>query len=439
MLFAVWALIIGTLLIMMTLSGSMLKRLPVSTAMFYLAVGYGLGPEGLNLLTPDPIAHAGVLERLTECALLISLFASGLKLGVPLTDKHWWLPLRLAFVSMAITVGLLSLVGIWALHLAPGVAILLAAILAPTDPVLASEVQVEEAGDRDRVRFGLTGEGGLNDGTAYAFISLGLSLLGLHEAGEFGWRWIVLDVLWGFGGGLLIGGCLGMLVGRLVLFLRTEYQEAVGLDEFLSLGLIALAYGCAMLCYCSGFLAVFAAGLALQRTESRTSSKPASLVPMAAVGLPDKETREAIATSPDHAGAYLMQAVRNFNSQLENIVELTVVLLIGAILAYVGLSKITFWFPALLFLVIRPLSVWLGLRGMKIAADQQWLMSWFGIRGVGSLYYLLYAINHGLALQPAQQLIALTLATVVASIVFHGISMSPLMKLYGSSKARRGK
>lgn len=427
MLFAIWALIIGTLLIMMTLSGSMLKRLPVSTAMFYLAVGYGLGPSGWNMLAPDPIRHAAVLERITECALLVSLFASGLKLGVPLSDKHWYLPIRLALLSMAITVGLLSVIGIWGLGLAPGIAILLGGILAPTDPVLASEVQVEQATDRDRLRFGLTGEGGLNDATAYAFITLGLGLMGWHDLGH-GWRWLAIDVIWGFGGGVLIGGCLGALIGKLVIFLRTQYKEAIGLDEFLSLGLIALAYGAASLGHCSGFLAVFAAGLALQRTEARSNRNVVAVVP---AGVPDRETQEAIATSPDHAGAYLMQAVRSFNGQLERIVELTVVVLVGALLNYSGFRMADLWLPALLFLLVRPVSVWLGLHGMHVERDQRWLMAWFGIRGIGSIYYLLYAINHGLNLPQAQQIIDLTLATVVASIVLHGVSTTPLMQRYG--------
>jgi len=426
MFFATWALIIGALLILMMLSGSMLKRLPVSTAMFYLAAGYGLGPGGWDMLSPDPIKHAAILERITEGALLISLFASGLKLGVPLSDKHWYLPLRLALVSMAITVALISAIGIWGLGLSPGIAILLGAILAPTDPVLASEVQVEQASDRDHLRFGLTGEGGLNDATAYAFVTLGLGLMGLHDLGH-GWRWLAIDVCWEFIGGLLIGGSLGALIGKLVIFLRTRYKEAIGLDEFVSLGLIALAYGSASLGRCSGFLAVFAAGLALQRTEARSNARVVAVVP---AGVPDKETEEAIATSPDHAGAYLMQAVRSFNSQLERIVELSVVLLVGALLAYSRFSLDDLWLPAVIFLAIRPVSVWLGLWGIRVTPGQQWLMAWFGIRGIGSIYYLLYAINHGMHLPQAQQIIDLTLATVVASVVLHGVSTTPLMKIY---------
>ena len=189
MFFEIWALIIGALLITMALSGTWLRQLPVSTAMLYLAAGYGLGPAGLALLAPDPLAYSVILERVAEVAVLISLFAVGLKLALPLSDKGWRLPLRLATVSMTITVALIAAIGMVGFGLSLGAAVLLGAILAPTDPVLASDVQLREANDRDRVRFSLTGEGGLNDGAAFPFVLLGLGLLGLHDLGASGWRW----------------------------------------------------------------------------------------------------------------------------------------------------------------------------------------------------------------------------------------------------------
>ena len=191
MSFAIWAIIIGALLTTMALSGSLLKRLPLSTAMLYLAAGVGLGPAGWALMTPHPLSHSAILERMTEVAVLVSLFAAGLKLGLPLSDKHWRMPVRLAFVSMTLTVALIVVIGVFGLGLSLGAAVLLGGILAPTDPVLASDVQVKNAGDRDRLRFSLTGEGGLNDGAAFPFVMLGLGLLGLHDLGAgagVGWR-----------------------------------------------------------------------------------------------------------------------------------------------------------------------------------------------------------------------------------------------------------
>ncbi len=437
MTFAIWALIVGGLLIAMVLAGTLLKRLPLSTAMLYLAAGVALGPAGWAYLTPDPLVHAGLLERVTEVAVLISLFSVGLKLGLPLSHRHWLLPLRLAFVSMALTVALIALAGVFMLGLPIGGAILLGAILAPTDPVLASDVQVESSGDRDRLRFSLTGEGGLNDGAAFPFVMLGLGLLGLHDLGVGGWRWLVVDVVWATLGGLLIGGILGTLIGRLVVYLRTRHQESVGLDEFLALGLIALAYGFAVLAHAYGFLAVLAAGIALQRVREQSGRRHRTAAsPIAQVMAPASEQPAAHATHADHASAYMMQAVQGFNEQIERIAELAVVLVLGAMLPLVQLPASTVGFLVLLFLAIRPVSVWLGLMGAELARDQRLMIAWFGIRGIGSIYYLMYAIQHGLPTPLAEQIVAITLAAVTVSILLHGISVQPMMNLYWRRKAR---
>lgn len=428
MSFAIWSLIVGALLITMALSGTLLKRLPVSTALLYLGAGYWLSPTGLNLMAPDPLNYSTILERLAEVAVLISLFAVGLKLGIPLTDKRWFLPVRLAIVSMMITVALIALIGTQILGLSPGAAVLLGAIIAPTDPVLASDVQVVEADDRDRLRFSLTGEGGLNDGAAFPFVMLGLGMLGLHDLGSGGWRWLAVDVLWAIGGGLLIGGVLGTLIGKLVVYLRSRHKESVGLDEFLALGLISLVYGLAVLSLTYGFLAVFAAGLALQRVKGR----PVKDVDSAGceMGLPTKQAKEALATHSEYAGAFMMHEVKSFNNQLERIAEVAIVLMVGGMLYYSYIPANAGWLILLLFVVIRPISVWLGLLGASVSLDQRVLISWFGIRGVGSIYYLMYAVNHGLSRELAVEIIALTLSVVALSIVLHGISVTPLMNLY---------
>ena len=162
-------------------------------------------------------------------------------MSVGLSDGRWLLPLRLALVSMLVTVALIAGAGVVWLGLPLGAAILLGGILAPTDPVLASDVQVAEPNDRDRLRFALTGEAGLNDGTAFPFVLLGLGLLGLHHLGHSLWRWLAVDVLWGVGIGIGIGALLGSC-GRQAssLYLRRTHKEAVGLDNFLALGLIGV-------------------------------------------------------------------------------------------------------------------------------------------------------------------------------------------------------
>ncbi|UFP96191.1 cation:proton antiporter [Gloeobacter morelensis] len=435
MTFNWWFVIVGALFIVMALSNSILRRLPLTTSLLYLLVGLVLGPVGLGLIRLDAIEQAGWLERITEVAVIISLFTSGLKLRTPLSQKRWQLPVRLAFVSMTVTVALIAGAGVFWLGLPLGAAILLGAVLAPTDPVLASDVQLEDPFDADRLRFSLTGEAGLNDGTAFPFVMLGLGLLGLHELGEGGWRWIAVDVLWATAAGLGVGWLCGLLVGRLVLYLRTRREEAVQLDDFLALGLIALSYGAALLVAGYGFLAVFAAGLALRSIELQAAGeKPSEDVQAVARQGAEKEVPPGSESAP----LFMAQAVLEFNEQLERIGEVVVVVLVGGLLAtFLPPPAALLWFVPLLFLVIRPISVWIGLLGSNTSGLQRRLMAWFGIRGIGSIYYLMFAITHGLPGDIARTLTAITLAVVAISIVVHGISVTPLMSLY--SRRTEGK
>ncbi|NNU43732.1 cation:proton antiporter [Ramlibacter montanisoli] len=429
--FAIWSVIVGLLLVLMALGGTVLKRLPLSTAMLYLLVGMAVSPLGLDLMGPDPIANAHLLERLAEVVVLLSLFTAGLKLSPGMSDKRWALPVRLALNSMVVTVALIAGVAWLFLQLPLGACVLLGAILAPTDPVLASDVQLQQPGDQDKLRFALTGEGGLNDGTAFPFVMLGMGLLGLHELGEFGWRWLAVDVLWATAAGLGTGWILGICIGRLVLHLRRQHKEAVGLDDFLALGLIGLSYGCAILLHAYGFLAVFAAGVALRRLEQRQGGGDVSVAPVQQALIdPDRSIAENVAVDPQHAPAFMAQAVLGFNEQVERIGEVAIVIAIGALLWAVPWQASAWWFVPLLLVVIRPLAVRVGVARSSVSRSQRWLIGWFGIRGVGSLYYLMYAVNHGLARPLADQLIALTLSVVVTSIVVHGISVTPLMAAY---------
>lgn len=428
--FALWAIIIGALLISMVLSGSLLKRLPLSTAMLYLAAGIALGPAGWELLRPNPLLHPLFLEHLSEIAVVISLFAVGLKLGLPITDRRWRLALRLVLISMTVTVGLIAVIGVYALELPLGAAILLGGILAPTDPVLASDVQVESAEDRDALRFSLTGEGGLNDGAAMPFVLLGLGLLGLDDIGLFGLRWLTVEVLWAIPAGVLIGLALGTLIGKLVVYLRSRHRETLDLDEFLALGLMALTYGVAELAAANGFLAVFAAGIALQRIKGRITGHEPGMADASSERVQEGDM------DPARASESMMQGVRGFNEQLERIAEVTVVLAVGAMLSFIPFDLGVLLFVFVLFIVIRPVSVWLGLLGSRTAADQSRLIAWFGIRGIGSVYYLMFAISHGLPSPLAEQFISITLTAVAASVVLHGISVTPLMTIYSHRKAR---
>lgn len=422
---ALWYLVAGATLIVMALLGSLVKRLPLTNSMLYLLIGVLLGPLAIGLVDVDPLESAEGLERLTELAVIVSLFTAGLKLRTSLTDVLWRLPLRLATLSMMLTVGLIAAAGVNGLGLSWGAAVLLGAILAPTDPVLASDVQVEHAADRDRLRFSLTGEAGMNDGTAFPFVMLGLWLMNLHAPGASIWRWMAVDLVWAVAGGLGVGALIGTLVGQLVIYLRRKHREALGLDEFLSLGLIGLSYGLALAAHAYGFLAVFAAGLAVRRIERRATGDNPPPHELAPTG-----PTEEIETDDAKAPAYMAHAVLGFNEQLERICEVAVVILIGTLLLPSSIPWSTVWFIPLVLVVIRPMAALPSLWRSNTTGLQKIMIFWFGIRGVGSMYYLMYGITMGVEPSTARLLIGITLATVATSIIVHGLSVTPMMKHY---------
>lgn len=172
----------------------------------------------------------------------------------------------------------------------------------------------------------------------------------------------------------------------MILYLRREHKEAVGLDEFLALGLIALSYGVALLTHAYGFLAVFAAGLALRRIELQSTGEKASEEVMA---ITQAGEASELATNPENAPAYMAQVLLDFNESLGRIGEVGVVLLIGGMLSTPYLAPEALWFVPLLFLVIRPVSIWLGLIGSRTSSLQRYLIAWFGIRGIAAIYYVM--------------------------------------------------
>ncbi|MEB0137105.1 cation:proton antiporter [Actimicrobium sp. CCC2.4] len=407
------------MLVVMALMESLLHKLPFSPAMLYLPVGYALGPGGIGLIDLDPVRHAGALTLVTEIALLISLFTVGLKLRLPLSDRRWWMPVRLGTLTMLVTIGLLTAVGVFLLGLSLGPAILLAAIIAPTDPVLASDVQVQDPRDHDRLRFSLSGEGGMNDGTTFPFVMIGLGLMGVPMAARFTGVSAIGMVLWGIAAGLLCGWLVGRRVGRLVLYLRQRRQLAMGMEEFLTLGLIALSFGIAELIHGIGFVAVFATGVAMRRIEHKASGV------------------EADVTLSDQAidAANMTETVLGFNQQLERLAEFVVVLLLGILLSGYGISQEGMLVAVLLLVVIRPVAVNLALLGATVTRSQRLLLSWFGIRGIGSLYYLMFALQYVASVNLGSRMVSerfvpLVLTVLAVSIVVHGMSSTPLMQWY---------
>lgn len=425
-----WFVITGILLIGVALTGSVLKRLPLTAGLLYLVIGAGLGPWGVGLLRLDATADAEILERLTEIAVVISLFTAGLKLRLPPSDRRWRTAVLLATVGMMLTIAGLALFASAVIGLPLGVAMLLAGMLAPTDPVLASDVQVQHAHDVEPVRFSLTGEAGLNDGTAFPFVILGLGLMGAHAGDAFGWHWLTIDLVWAVAAGLGVGTLAGAGVGRLVVYLRRVHREAVGLDEFLALGLIALSYGIGVLVQGYGFLAVFAAGVSVRRIEREHSDTAAPKDVQRAA-----QSSEEQATDAETAPAYMANAVLGFNEQLERLGELAVVIVVGAMLAHIEHAGRGLAVAAVLFLVIRPLATTITLWPLRLSRTQRAFIAWFGVRGVGSIYYLAFALTHGVSGSTARELADITLVVVAASMVLHGVSVTPLMQRYSTRPA----
>ncbi|MGV3726304.1 cation:proton antiporter [Hydrogenophaga sp.] len=414
---AQWFLFVGGLLLIMGVTPTLLKRLPVTPAMLYLAVGLFMGPTVLGVFSFNPLKESALLEVLTEVAVLVSLFAAGVKMPVPFGWRQWRAPLQLATLSMAVTVGLVAAFGVWVLGLPLGAAVLLGAILAPTDPVLATDVQSRHPGDRDQLRFTLSCEAGLNDGSAFPFVMLGLGLLGLHGLGDHGMQWVLGDVLWATAGGVAIGVLCGTALARMGWWLRSGPQRHELLDDFLGLGLIGVVYGLSAWSNAWGFLAVFFAAVALRQTEMGLAARQ----PHAPAHDP--------APPPDAGPASTVsRGALVFKEHLERVSELVLVLLLGGSLYLDSWSWSAVGLALFLFAVARPLSVVVGLLGTRTPRRMLGMTAWFGVRGIGSMYYLMYAIQHGLPQGLSLQLMQLTLIVVALSILLHGLSVKPMMR-----------
>lgn len=412
---AYWFLLVGGVLLLVGLGQAALKRLPVTSAMIYLAVGLLAGPTVLNQFHFNPLQQAELLEWVAEVAVLLSLFTAGSKLSLPWTRRRWWIPLRLAFVSVAMSVALVAAFGHGVLGMSWGAAVLLGAILAPTDPVLATEVQVRHPGDHERLRFGLTGEAGFNDGSAFPFVMLGLGMLGLHEVGDGYWRWWLVDLIWATVAGLGFGWIGGWMTGH-VLHRFRGYLQQDWMPDFLSLGFIAVIYGATLVLHGYGFLAVFVAAVTLRQTEHKLVAA--------------RDDRDATISLSEHS--------RHFNEQLERLSELVLVILLGGSLFIDSWTWRALAVTGFVFMLARPIAVAAGLWRRPMPRQTRDMISWFGVRGIGSLYYLMYAINHGLPEPLALELLSITLIVVTLSILLHGVSVGPLMLRYDESLIQAG-
>jgi NhaP-type Na+/H+ or K+/H+ antiporter len=426
---------VGGILLARGLSSSLFKHLPVTPAIVYLLAGLLVGPTVLNVFHFNPLKESGLLEALTEVVVLISLFSAGVKMPAPVTFARWRAPVLLASVSMVVSVGLIAAYAYYLLGLPLGAGILLGGILSPTDPVLATDVQTRRPDDRDQFRFTLTCEAGMNDGSAFPFVMLGLGLLGLHNLGDTGVRWVLVDVLWATVAGITIGAVAGFALAHVGRALRGHPPRHKLMNDFLGLGLIGVVYGLCLLVDAWGFLAVFFAAVALRQTELEIMAVDAAAD---AARTPDKaeltlasgtgELPEPLPSSEPPPTISERSLV--FKEHLERLSELMLVLLIGGAMFVDSWSLRAVALALFLFVVVRPVSVLVGLVGTRSSWRMRGMVGWFDVRGIGSLYYLMFAIQHGLPEPLAIELIQLTLIAVTLSIFVHGTSVKPLMSRF---------
>lgn len=397
-------LLIGLLLLVVTLGSGWIERLPLSYALIYLSVGVLIGSSGFNLINIKPDTQ--FLERLTEFIVIVSVFGCGLKINRPLNLKLWQSTIRLIGLLMPVSIFVLAAIAHFALGMGWGAAILLGAILAPTDPVLASEVQLDHVEDKDELRFALTSEGGLNDSLAFPFVYFGIYAFEDPNLDNWFGKWVGIDLLWAIAMGII----MGIVVAKIAIWIDRTLQKRRRADDlmedFVALSLILLTYSLTELVNGYGFLAVFVAGLVVQRSYYNEQHKRMALL--------------------------------EFTEQIEKLLEVAAIVILGTVLLFEPIYKYagqSLLIAGLLFLIIRPLGVWLSTIKCNLPTKTRSLMGWFGIRGLGSIYYLTYVLGKGVKGESAEQLYWIVVTVVVLSIVIHGISATPLMDRYEKAKA----
>jgi len=371
-----------------------------SASIIYLGLGVAAAAVvallGLDWL--DPIADAEMLERLCELAVIIALFGAGLKLDRPFNRLSWAGVGRLLVVAMPLTIGAIALFGHAAMGLSAGAALLLGAVLAPTDPVLAGDIGVGPPGDAEEhePNFSITGEAGLNDGLAFPFIFAGLFLV---QPGGTSWidEWILADVLYAIVAGVAIGAAVGFGIAALAVRLRDRNLLATRFDGWLAIPTVLIIFGLAEVAGAYGFLAAFAGGLAFRRYEHSHEHN-----------------------QPVHEGAEVV----------EKLGELTVILVFGSMITFAGIEApgLGGWLLVpLLLLVIRPAAVSVALIGSAIPARERLFLAWFGVRGIGSIYYAAIIAGAGEVTSGDAKVIVWTaFACVAVSILAHGVTASTL-------------
>lgn len=399
-------LLIGFGLLLATVLPDLVRERAVSAPMIVLGVGVVAG-----LLVPgqdpiSPVLDAEATSYLAEACVIISLMGVGLAIGRPFSWRTWSPTWRLLAVAMPLCIVGVAFLGWWGLGLSVPAALLLGAVLAPTDPVLASDVQVpgpaghdEDEDEQDEPRFALTSEAGLNDALAFPFVYLALMLMtqGPLEDWWAGW------VLWTLVGKIVVGGVLGWVAG--VALGRVAFRSSVrslrvaeGGNPLLALAATFAVYGLTELVGGYGFLAVFVAAVALRSVER---------------------------------GHGYHRDLHELVERLETILTLVILLLLGAALTS-GLLQALEWRSVLLGVilvaVLRPLAGWVSLLGeSRLDRTERWAVSLLGVRGIGSVYYLSFALSEeGVA--EDLELWGVVAFTIVLSVIVHGVLATPVMR-----------
>ena len=383
------------------------KRTPISLPMLQLSFGLMMGYWWTSLAFLNPIDNGLIIEKLTEIVVLVSLVGAGIKIDTELSWRLWRPTMRLLLITMPIGIFAMAVLGYYAFGMTLGAAILLGAVLAPTDPVLASSIQVgpPNTGGEDTTRFTLTSEAGLNDGLAFPFVYFAIKIAeayseGQQFTGEMLWSWFTHDVLWKIGAGLLVGVIVGKVMAKLVF---SKYSRETTMSQgYVVIALTLLAYGIAEYVHSYGFIAVFIAAFAFRRSECEHSY---------------------------HA------KLHDFAEQSEGLLMSLVLLAFGMFIGQglqsgVELTWRVYVVSFTFLLLIRPIGGMLALSGLKMHHTEKYAISALGIRGIGTLYYLSYAINQGFFNdEDALKLWIVCSIVILASIFIHGLSAPWLLKM----------
>ncbi|WP_375461237.1 cation:proton antiporter [uncultured Enterovirga sp.] len=400
---------LGALILLTAWLPMVLRRMPLSLPIFCIAAGAGLsflpGVPRLTLSTPFELA---LVERASEFVVIIALMGAGLKLDRQVGWGRWILTWRLLGIAMPLTIAALAVVGWSMLGLGVASALLLAAALAPTDPVLASDVQVgpPSEGGEDETRFALTSEAGLNDGLSFPFVLLAIGLAtegwGPRQFGE----WALVAVAWKLSAGVAIGFIVGRALGWLTFHLPVRSRLSRSGAGFVALGITCFAYGVTELAHGYGFLAVFVSALALRGTER------------------------------DHD---FHRKLHDFMEELERLLMMVLLVMLGAAVAAGGLlAGLTFGgvvFALLAIFVVRPVTGWLSLVGSGRPWSERAVISFFGIRGLGTIYYLAYALGHASFANPGL-ILATASVTILLSVLLHGVTVTPILAMLDRRSGR---